>query len=80
MDAAKMDAAKLAREIGNLRYKAEYGFEFGEPFYQTLSQGDLRAILTALNRRGFSVVHDRRGDVDSPSICDDGHEEDQAAA
>jgi hypothetical protein len=74
-----MNAAKLAEEIGNLRYKADYGFECGKPFYQTLSQGDLRAILSALESRGFSLVHERQPHLESPSICSGGQRQHEAA-
>jgi hypothetical protein len=66
-----MNIAKLANEIGSLRYEAEYRFESGEPFYQTLSKGDLRGVLAALERRGFVIVHDQRAHMESPSIFSD---------
>jgi hypothetical protein len=40
-----MDIARLAEHIGNLRYEAEYRFESGAPYYQTLREGDVRGIL-----------------------------------
>lgn len=63
-----MDVAKLAKDIGNLRYEAEYRFESGTPYYQTLREGDLRGILIALRDRGFTISHDNEGHVESPSI------------
>jgi hypothetical protein len=63
-----MDVAKLAKDIGNLRYETEYRFESGTPYYQTLREGDLRGILIALRDRGFTISHDNEGHVESPSI------------
>jgi hypothetical protein len=59
-----MNIAKLADEIGALRYKAEYRFQSGQPFYATLSKGDLRGVLQALEDRGYAVVPH----VESPSL------------
>jgi hypothetical protein len=70
-----MDTAKLADEIGALRYKAEYRFQSGQPFYATLSKGDLRGILQALADRGYAVVPH----VESPSLRHEGHPEHETA-
>lgn len=59
-----MDVTKLADEIGALRYKSEYRFQFGQPFYATLSKGDLHGVLQALEDRGFTLVPH----VESPSL------------
>ena len=64
-----MDIAKLAKDIGSLRYETEYRFEFGAPCYQTLGEGDVRGILTALRDRGFTISLDDDPHVDSPPIC-----------
>ena len=72
-----MDIAKLANEIGNLRYQTAYQFDFGKPFHQTLSEGDLRGVLAALESRGFKVVHNRQPHVESPSLYSDEHQENQ---
>jgi len=73
-----MDIAKLASEIGNLRYQTDYRFDFGKPFHQTLSEGDLRGVLAALESRGFSLVRDREPHMESPSLCSDEHQENEA--
>jgi hypothetical protein len=67
-----MDVEKLASEIGELRYKAEHHFEFGQPFYETLSEGDLRGVLVALETRGFTLVCTQQPNMESPSICNEG--------
>ena len=63
-----MDIAKLVKDIGDLRYEAEYRFEFGAPYYQTLREGELRGILIALRDRGFTISRDNEAHVESPSI------------
>ena len=42
-----MDLAKLVKDIGDLRYEAEYRCESGAPYTQTLGEGELRGILFA---------------------------------
>jgi hypothetical protein len=64
-----VDIAKLAKDIGTLRYETEYRFESGAPCYQTLREGDVRGILTALRDRGFTISLDNHTRVDSPPIC-----------
>ncbi|MGC1446941.1 MAG: hypothetical protein WA837_15865 [Xanthobacteraceae bacterium] len=63
-----MDIAKLVKDIGDLRYEAEYRFESGAPYYQTLREGELRGILIALYDRGFTISRDNEAHVESPSI------------
>ncbi|MGA7429778.1 MAG: hypothetical protein WBQ24_00330 [Xanthobacteraceae bacterium] len=63
-----MDIAKLVKDIGDLRYEAEYRFESGAPYYQTLREGELRGILIALRDRGFTISRDNEAHVESPSI------------
>ena len=63
-----MDIAKLVKDIGDLRYEAEYRFESGAPYYQTLREGELRGILIALRDRGFTISRDNEAHVKSPSI------------
>lgn len=64
-----MDIAKLAKDIGNLRYETEYRFESGTPCSQTLREGDIRGILTALRDRGFTISRENEARVESPPIC-----------
>lgn len=59
-----MDIAKLVKDIGDLRYEAEYRFEFGAPYYQTLREGELRGILIALRDRGFTISRDNEAHVE----------------
>jgi hypothetical protein len=63
-----MDIAKLVKDIGDLRYEAEYRFESGAPYYQTLREGELRGILIALRDRGFTISRENEAHVESPSI------------
>jgi hypothetical protein len=72
-----MDIAKLAKDIGNLRYETEYRFESGAPCYQTLREGDVRGILIALRDRGFTISRENNAHVESPPICaaEDGERE-----
>ena len=63
-----MDIAKLVKDIGDLRYEAEYRFKSGAPYYQTLREGELRGILIALRDRGFTISRDNEAHVESPSI------------
>src|ERR1700729_598338 len=71
-----MDIARLAKDIGNLRYEAEYRFESGAPYYQTLREGDVRGILIALRDRGYTISRENEAHVESPptSITDEIHE------
>ena len=64
-----MDIAKLAKDIGNLRYETEYRFESGAPCYQTLREGDVRGIIIALRDRGFTISQENNAHVESPPIC-----------
>jgi hypothetical protein len=64
-----MDTAKLANDIGTLRYETEYRFESGAPCLQTLREGDLRGILIALRDRGFTISRQNQAHVESPPIC-----------
>jgi hypothetical protein len=66
---AVMDITKLAKDIGNLQYETEYRFESGASCYQTLREGDVRGILTALRDRGFTISRTGESHVDSPSIA-----------
>ncbi|HSZ67964.1 MAG TPA: hypothetical protein VK825_17285 [Xanthobacteraceae bacterium] len=63
-----MDIAKLAKDIGNLRYETEYRFESGTPCYQTLREGNVRGILIALRDRGFTISQENEAHVESPPI------------
>jgi hypothetical protein len=63
-----MDIAKLAKDIGTLRYETEYRFESGMPCYQTLREGDVRGILIALQDRGFTISRENEVHVESPPI------------
>ena len=63
------DIARLADEIGTLRYTTEYRFESGAPYWQTLRAADIRGILVALHDRGFVVCRDNEVHVEAPSIC-----------
>ena len=71
-----MDIARLAKDIGNLRYEAEYRFESGTPCYQTLREGNVRGILIALRDRGYTISRENEAHVESPptSIADEIHE------
>jgi len=64
-----MDTAKLAKDIGKLRYETEYRFESGAPCYQTLREGDIRGILAALRERGFIISRQNQAYIESPPIC-----------
>ena len=64
-----MDTAKLAKDIGKLRYETEYRFESGAPCYQTLREGDVRGILVALRERGFTISRESQAQSESPPIC-----------
>lgn len=64
-----MDTAKIAKDIGTLRYETEYRFESGAPCHQTLREGDIRGILVALRDRGFMISHQDQVHVESPAIC-----------
>lgn len=77
---ADMDIAKLAKEIGDLRYETEYRFESGMQCFQTMREGDLRGILSALRDRGFAISRDNETRVESPSICAVDESEQQPAA
>ena len=66
---AHSDTAKLAKEIGDLQYETEYRFESGMQCFQTLREGDLRGILSALRDRGFAISRENTTHVASPSIC-----------
>ena len=66
---AVMDTAKLANDIGTLRYETEYRFESGAPCYQTLREGDIRGILIALRDRGFTISRQDQAHVESPPLC-----------
>jgi hypothetical protein len=70
---AVMDTAKLANDIGTLRYETEYRFESGAPCYQTLREGDIRGILVALRDRGFTISRQERAQdqahVEAPPLC-----------
>ena len=63
-----MDATKLAKDIGTLRYETEYRFESGAPCHQTLREGDIRGILVALRDRGFTISRQNQAHIESPSI------------
>jgi hypothetical protein len=63
-----MDIAKLAKDIGTLRYETEYRFESGMPCYQTQREGDVRGILIALQDRGFTISLEDEVHVESPPI------------
>ena len=63
-----MDTAKLAKDIGTLRYETEYRFESGAPCHQTLREGDIRGILVALRDRGFMISHQDQAHVELPAI------------
>ena len=63
-----MDIAKLAKDIGTLRYETEYRFKFGAPCYQTLCEGDVRGILMALRDRGVTISRESEVHVELPPI------------
>ncbi|MGA9949097.1 MAG: hypothetical protein WBQ24_12655 [Xanthobacteraceae bacterium] len=63
-----MDIAKLAKDIGTLRYETEYRFESGARCYQALCEGDGRGILVALRDRGVTITRENEVHVESPPI------------
>jgi hypothetical protein len=75
-----MDIAKLAKDIGNLRYETEYRFESGASCFQTLREGDVRGMLIALRDRGYTVSRASEAHVESPPIVAAEESQQQTAA
>ena len=73
-----MDIEKLARKLSDLRYDTGYRFENGSVFHKRLSRIDLCAVLTELQERGYTILHNTPH-VESPLIYGPQHPENQQA-
>lgn len=67
-----MDIKAFARELADLQFPTGYAFENGMPFIETLGADRAEGLLNALLHRGYVLSH---VEVESPSICEAGHEQ-----